>query len=970
LRDRDKSKEQMLHKPAVLQNKPGKRERFTSPGCLRPKIPSDGEVKTLEEPDHPCRIGSEEATGSEARYRALTESLHDGIYILDTEGRFTFVNQLLAERSGFPREWYIGKSFYEVISPRYHDFAKKNLAAIMRGEKGSPHELAYLSPSGKEAWIEVSVTPLWEGGRITGLLGISRDIGWRKRAEEELRRHRDHLEQLVMDRTAELRESERKYRDLVDTAPIGVYQTTPAGETVYVNETCAHMLEFESAEELISTDAPSRFRRPEDRDALIRTLKETGRIRNHEVELITKTGRPLNVLLSTTLKGSLMSGMMIDITERKKAEKDLKKEREVFFTILENDPSGIALIDGNGVYQYVNPEFSAITGYTLEDVPTGKVWFQKAYPDESYRNMVIRVWRENKLPDGRSLNVEFRIRCKDGSQKDIEFRTTHLTKGTVTVLNDVTRRKEVERALHESEEKYRSIFENAMEGIFQTTPGGRFLSVNPTLVRIYGYESPQELIERITNIEEQMYVNPEDRARLKDLYRKQGFVERFETQLYRKDGSKVWISMNAHTVTDRGGRVLHYEGTVEDISTRKEKESVEAQLRQSQKMEALGTLAGGIAHDFNNILIGIIGFSEMLLDDVAPEDPTHRKLELISKSAKRGCNLVRQILAFSRKGETDKKPVGMGSLIREVTELLRATTPSTVEIQERILTEEDMALVDQVQIHQVLLNLCTNAVHAIGARSGIIEINLTDEQPGPNDHLVGKVNIKGPYVKLTVSDTGCGMSAEVMEKIFDPFFTTKNPGEGTGMGLSVVHGIIKGHDGLISVRSKPRRGSTFSVFLPRLKPKPAPLAKRAPPIPRGRGRILFVDDEEMIAEMTKERLERLGYAVTVATDARKALDLFSGDPHAFDLVITDYAMPGMTGTDLAHELAKTREDIPVILCSGLDETVPAGKMKKMGIKGFLIKPVLKEDLARQVHTVLKGADARKPGLPHKGPPAE
>ena len=517
----------------------------------------------------------------------------------------------------------------------------------------------------------------------------------------------------------------------------------------------------------------------------------------------------------------------------------------------------------------------------------------------------------------------------------------------------MTRRKEVERALHESERKYRSIFENAMEGIFQTTPRGRFLNVNPALARIYGYDSPQELMKCVTNIGRQMYVHPVDRIRLKDLYRKQGFVEKFETQLYRKDGSTVWISMSSRTVRDREGRVLHYEGTVEDITTRKEKEAFEAQLRQSQKMEALGTLAGGIAHDFNNVLVGIIGFTEMLLDDAAPESPMHRKLELIFKSAGRGHNLVRQILAFSRKGETDRKPVAMAPLIREATELLRATIPSNIEIRERILLENDLVLADQVQVHQVLINLCTNAAHAIGSKGGVIEISLTDQQPDP-DPAMEKGEMKGPYVKLMVNDTGCGIPPETLERVFEPFFTTKKPGEGTGMGLSVVHGIVKAHGGLISVRSRLREGTSFSVYLPRLKTGNPPATTIPPATFPCRGRILLVDDEEIIAEMTRERLERLGYTVTVARGGSEALDLFRSNPRAFDLVITDYAMPAMTGADLARRLAKEGGEVPVILCSGVGESLSSRKMRKSGISGFLVKPFLKEELARQVRTVLQG----------------
>ncbi len=757
---------------------------------------------------------------------------------------------------------------------------------------------------------------------------------------------------LFAEHTNAMKESEKRYRDLVDGAPVGVYQTTRDGDIIYVNNTLAGMLGFDTPEKAASNGALDLYKNPADRAAIIRILDHRGKVANREVEFVTRTGRPVNVLLSATLDGGIISGMMIDITERRKAIKDLQRERETFYSILENDPSGVVLIDAHGVYQYVNPEFTHITGYTIKDVPTGKVWFEKAYPDADYRRKAVHMWRTNRLPEGRSVDVEFTITCKDGQTKDVEFRTSHLKRGTVTVLVDITRRRDTERALHESEEKYRSIFENAMEGIFQTTPEGRFLSVNPALARIYGYDSPQELIECITNIREQMYVDPKDRSLLVELYRKRGFVEGFETQLYRKDQSKVWISMSARAIYGPEGNVLRYEGTIENITARKEKEAVEAQLRQSQKMEALGTLAGGIAHDFNNILTGIIGFSEMLLDDVPPGNPMHRKLELIFRSARRGYDLVRQILAFSRKGGTDKKPVQLGALIRDVVKMLRATTPSTIDIREHILTGEDLILADQVQIHQILLNLCTNGVHAMGNKGGVLEISLTAEQPALDDHPSGGTD-KGPYVKIAVRDTGSGMAPDVVERVFDPFFTTKSPGEGTGLGLSVVHGIIKGHGGLISVWSKPHEGSLFSVFLPRLRPKCAPASEVPQVAPTGKGRVLLVDDEEIIAEMGKERLERLGYEVAVTTSSTEALVMFRSDPSSFDLVITDYTMPVMTGIGLAAEMIALRPDTPIILCSGLNDPVSSKRLKKVGIRGFLTKPILKEDLAKLIQFVLK-----------------
>ena len=284
----------------------------------------------------------------EARHRAFIENVRDGVYLLDKQGRFTYVNNLIAERSGFSREWYIGKHLGEIIGSRHRRRAVAKHAAAMRGEMQPPFEFTYFSSSGEEIWVEASVTPLREEGSIIGLLGISRDISWRKNAEGELKRHRDSLEQLVAERTAELRKSEKKYRDLVINAPVAIYQTSRAGNIVYANQNCAFTFGYNSVEELTSAGPFPRHRTSKERKVMLRRLDSPEGVKNYETEFITKSGERLNVLLSATLKDGLISGIMIDITARKKAERELQRERETFFTILENDPSGIALVDGGG----------------------------------------------------------------------------------------------------------------------------------------------------------------------------------------------------------------------------------------------------------------------------------------------------------------------------------------------------------------------------------------------------------------------------------------------------------------------------------------------------------------------------------------------------------------------------------------------------------------------------------------------
>lgn len=400
-----------------------------------------------------------------------------------------------------------------------------------------------------------------------------------------------------------------------------------------------------------------------------------------------------------------------------------------------------------------------------------------------------------------------------------------------------------------------------------------------------------------------------------------------------------------HRVEERTAEVRH----LLDLQ-----QQAEAQLRQAQKMEAIGTLAGGIAHDFNNILAGIIGFAEMALDDLPEENPVRRHIELVLKGGFRGRDLVKQILSFSRLTGHERKSVSVGQVIEETFKLLRPALPSTIEIQTRLHRIQDTIFADPVQIHQVFMNLCTNAAHAMRDAGGKLDVTLADAEL-PDKLVTERPDLKpGAYIRLSVRDTGCGMTPEVLEKIFDPFFTTKAPGEGTGMGLSVVHGIVQSHGGHIIVQSEPGAGSTFHVYLPKVSPGATANRAAQEPVRGGNERILFVDDEEMIVELNCQRLRSLGYKVVGTRSGAEALNTFAAEPSAFDLVITDYTMPHMTGAALARRLREIRPDIPIILSSGLNERVDSEAITQMGVSAFIGKAIERRDLAEVVRRVLDG----------------
>jgi len=383
-----------------------------------------------------------------------------------------------------------------------------------------------------------------------------------------------------------------------------------------------------------------------------------------------------------------------------------------------------------------------------------------------------------------------------------------------------------------------------------------------------------------------------------------------------------------------------------------EREQIEEQLRQSQKMEAIGTLAGGIAHDFNNILAAILGFTEMAAEDVTDRPDVQRSLHNVLKSITRARELVKQILAFSRKTSHARSPLSLSPIIKETVQLLRASIPATIEINLSLSASSDTILASPVEVQQVLMNLATNASFAMQEKGGTLEISLTDIDFKPDEPVLGAGVIPGQYVLLAVKDTGIGMSPQVMSRVFEPFFTTKEVGKGTGMGLAVVYGIVKDLQGTITVESIPGTGSTFRVLLPKVKSEQkeeqVPIAR----VTGGRESILFVDDEEMLVEWGKIALERLGYQVTISTSSTEALKAFSANPSFFDLVVTDHAMPHMAGSELSWELLKIRPDIPIILCTGHSETMSREKAKDLGIKEFLTKPLNKQELAEVVRRVL------------------
>lgn len=521
--------------------------------------------------------------------------------------------------------------------------------------------------------------------------------------------------------------------------------------------------------------------------------------------------------------------------------------------------------------------------------------------------------------------------------------------------NEIKERKRTEEALIESEKRYRTLFNNASDAIFVHDFDKRLTDVNRVACERLGYNCEDLLKMKIDDIVSKDFSSSLPR-RLESVKQSGQIV--FETEHVRNDGIVIPIELSSRVINHEGKPAIF--SIARDISERKkaekEKEKLQEQIRHAQKMESVGTLAGGIAHDFNNILCPIIGYTEMAMEAVSSEPNILTYLEEILQASNRAKELVQQIVTFSRQHENEKIPIFIHHIAKEVLKLMRASIPSSIEIRQSI-EKCGAVMADAGQIHQVVMNLCTNAFHAMldqgTTGTGILKVSL--EEIEYTDSLSAGINLEpGQYAKLSCSDTGHGINPEIIEKIFDPYFTTKKKGKGTGLGLSVVHGIIKNHKGRITVSSTPGKGTTFDIFLPiAISCKQPIILTPKNQIPGGSENILLVDDEEQIARMLKNMLEQMGYSVTARTSSIEALGAFQNRPQKFDLVITDATMPNMDGIELSQELIRIRPDIPIILCTGFSETITQEKALNAGIKEYIMKPVIKENIAQAIRNVLK-----------------
>lgn len=506
------------------------------------------------------------------------------------------------------------------------------------------------------------------------------------------------------------------------------------------------------------------------------------------------------------------------------------------------------------------------------------------------------------------------------------------------------------RARRSAEEKYRAIFENAVEGIFQSTPEGRFISVNPAMARILGFDSPEDLMEHRKDIATEHYADPEARARLLRVLAEEGVVAGHECEVFRKDQSRIWVLVNLRAIRDRSGSLLCYEGSLEDTTERK---MLEEQLRQSQKLEAVGQLAGGIAHDFNNLLTAILGYSDLAIRRLNAEDPLHRNLSEIKRAAERASSLTSQLLAFSRKQILQPKVINLNSIVSDMDRMLRRLIGEDIDLLTKTEPELGSVKADPGQIEQVLLNLAINARDAMH-EGGKLTIETANVSLG-GEYAVRHVgNASGDYVMLAVSDTGTGMDDETRARCFEPFFTTKEVGRGTGLGLSTVYGIVTQSGGNIWVYSEVGRGTTFKIYLPRIDTAADETASdaRSAQTTRGTETILLAEDDDSVRKLACEVLEMGGYQVLEAANGGAAFLICERHEGRIDMLLTDVVMPEMSGRELWGRLNSMRPGMRALYMSGYTGTAVVRNGVLACDTNFIQKPFSPEGLLQKVRQVL------------------
>ncbi len=906
--------------------------------------------KRVEERTAELSLANRDLQQKETLLRRVLENLPVGVWITDPQGRIIQSNPAGEQIWGGAR--YVGpdqdgeyKGWWLDTGKRIQPQEGAAARALTRGETSLNEEVEIECFDGTHKIILNSAIPLYDAGqRILGAIIVNQDITKRKWAQKVLAEQSRILEGFFTSTITPLVFLDRNFN------------------FVRVNEAYAR-----ACQRNIS-DFPGRnhfeyyphaenegiFRRVVETKQPFQALAKPFSFPAHPEWGTTYWDWTLTPILDEKREVEFLVFSLNDVTERKRAEDALKAASIYTRSLIEASLDPLVTISPEGKITDVNRATELATG-----VPREKI-IGNDFSDYFTDPVKAREGYEQVFKVGSVRDYPLAIRHVSGKVTDVLYNATVYRNeagevhGVFAAARDITQRKQAEEALRQNEQLLRNVLELLPVGVWIADKEGVITYGNPAGHRIwagYRYVGIEQFAEyKGWWLNTGKKIEPEEWAVARAIRKGETSLnEEIEIECF--DGSHKFILNSAVPLRNEKNEISGAFIINHDITERRQ---AEQRIRQIQKMEALGTLAGGIAHDFNNILMPIVINTELALLDVKKGLlPSASYMELVKEAATRGQGLVKQIITFSRQREQPRQLVDINPVINEALKFLRASISKNIEIRSSIEVEPAVVLADPTQIHQVLMNLCSNAAFAMRGKEGTLRVSLTRVEIDP-EGASRQVDVKpGPYLRLTVSDTGHGMDPEVKNRAFDPFFTTKKPGEGTGMGLAVVHGIIKNHEGTITLESEVGKGTTVHVFLPWVQAQEPQKDVSAEPIPTGKERILLIDDEEIQVRTLQHMLERLGYRVIAKTRAPEALETFRTQPDAFDLVITDQTMPELSGANLAKEILQIRPDMPVILYTGYSETLAEDEARSIGIRDFALKPLTVRDMAERIRRALK-----------------
>jgi PAS domain S-box-containing protein len=885
---------------------------------------------------------------SEERYRNILANIEDGYYEVNLAGDFTFFNDSMCRMLGYARDEMMGMG-----NKKFTDEENRNKLFLAFNEvykTGKPtkaFDLETIRKDGAKVIGEVSVSLIKDSnGQPIGFRGIARDVTQRKQAEEALR------------------QSEEKYRTILENMEDGYFEVDITGCFTFFNESLRRMLGY-SQDEMIGmnnrqyTDEENAKKLFLAFNRVFRTGEPT---KEFDWEIIRKDGAKRYIEASVSLIKNLSGqpagfrGLVRDITNRKRTEEEIKQTLSLLNATLESTADGILVVDRKGKIESFNQKFVQMWNIPESVMASRDDDQALAFVLSQLKNHEAFLAKVRELYGQTEADSYDLIEFKDGRVFERYSRPQRIgdqTVGRVWSFQDVTDRKQAEEALRQSEERYRLAIESSNDGV-AIVQREKHIYVNKQFAKMFGYEGIEEVLDQAPYT----WIHPDDRERVMEYNKKrqrgEKVPERYETKGIKKNGETVYLEISATKI------LLHSEpitlAYLRDITDLKKAEEAlrqtEEQLRQSQKMEAVGRLAGGIAHDFNNLLTVIKGYSELSLFALQDEDPLKENINEICKASERAANLTRQLLAFSRKQILDFKVLNINSLIKDLDKMLHRILGEDIELIYNLDENAGKVKTDPGQIEQVILNLAVNARDAMPSGGKLlIETGSVNEMNPP----IHSSTIPSGYVRLSITDTGIGMARDVKEHLFEPFFTTKEKGKGTGLGLSTVYGIVKQSGGNVDVSSELGQGTTFNIYLPKVEEKEDISQKEDGRISllTGDETILLVEDEKPVRELAARILSDRGYQVYSAPDGKEALKLFQDHPNRIiHLLLTDVVMPGMSGREVADHLKLLAPDIKVLFISGYtdDAIVHHGVLNK-GVN-FVQKPFTPEALVRKVREVL------------------